>query len=208
MRPNRVQWSVVGAELAQVLDAPTATRLMEETGIGALPDLLPAGPRTLADLQAELDPFVRLYGGLLPLLGRETALQVMRRIITRSGLVSHGDDARRQQSDPHDISLTSPPTGPVTLTWAELQAAFAEKMGFFSCQGTLEVYTPDELRFTITQCNWCEAMRAAGTPELTTFLCETDWLSMDGHPTHEFQRPTTIHDGDGRCDFRFIRRGN
>lgn len=206
MRPNRVQRSVVAEALGAVLPPAEVQQVLRETGTAELPEQLPAGRRSLADLQAELAPFVRLYRALQARLPQAGALDVMRRIITGSGLISLGNEAQRQAADPHDISLTSPPSGPVQLTAAQLQAAFAEKLAFFSCEGHLDVYTPDELRFTVTACNWCTAMQAAGTPELTAFICETDWLSMDGHPTHEFQRPTTIHAGDGHCDFRFIRR--
>lgn len=206
MRPHRIQRRIAAAEVAAVLGPEASAAALAESGIDRLPDELPSGPRPLAALQAELAPAVRLYEALLRRLPRESALAVLRRVIIRSGLVAHGDEAARQAADPHDISLTSPPPGPVTLSQAELQAAFAAQLAFFSCEGELHVYSPEELAFTITRCNWCTALANLGAPELTPFFCETDQLSMEGHPTHDFTRPHTIQAGDGYCDFRFKKR--
>ena len=68
----------------------------------------------------------------------------------------------------------------------------------------LDHYTPQSVRFFVTQCNWCEAMNRAGAPELIPIFCETDERFMDDHPTHKLVRPTAIGLGHSRCDFQFV----
>ncbi|MCL6554666.1 MAG: L-2-amino-thiazoline-4-carboxylic acid hydrolase, partial [Firmicutes bacterium] len=120
---------------------------------------------------------------------------------------SHARAAERQRTadDPDGpLNVTSPPPAGFTASPEALERRFATAMQFFSCEGQLLAYTPAEVRFHITSCNWVRAMERAGAPELIPFFCETDERFMDGHPTHRLVRPTAIGLGDDHCDFQFV----
>lgn len=208
MRPHRVQAAACNAVLSEALDAARAADLLAASGINRLPALLPEGPRDLAALAAELQPFVTLYRLLLATIDQPAALAIMRRVIIDAGRVSHAADAGGP--DMHDGSrplvLTSPPPPGFAATPDELAAGFEQAMRFFACSGELLAYNHELVHFRVTDCNWCRAMQAAGAPELITFFCETDERFMDDHPTHRLERATAIGLGDGCCDFRFVPR--
>lgn len=212
MRANRVQPAACRAVVTSVLGEQPAEQIMCETGIAELPELLPAGPRDLQALAHELGPFVKLYHALLEHTARDTALSIMRRAIIDSGLVSHaaeqatgGEDAPAIQ-EPEPLVLTSPPPVGFQAEPGALAEGFALAMRFFSCEGQLLAYTPEFVRFQVTDCNWCRAMEQAGTPELIPFFCETDERFMDEHPTHMLVRPEAIGIGHQCCDFQFVPR--
>lgn len=223
-RPHRVQKQVCRAAVADVLGPEAADAVLRETGIADLPETLPAAPRDLAALAAELQPFVALYRALLHRCDRQTALGIVRRAIVDSGLIGHAHAAR-----PHPggaaparppatapavvpagpgLTLTSPPPPGFQATPETLRAQFDLAMRYFSCEGRLLAYTPEYVRFHITQCNWVRAMEQAGAPELIPFFCETDERFMDRHPTHRLHRPTAIGLGDAYCDFQFVPRAD
>jgi hypothetical protein len=183
---------------------------MRAAGVANLPESLPAGPRDLAALTAELHPFVVVYRVLLQQCERECALAIMRVAIIDSGRTSHSAAQEAQTSltisPDQPLVLTSPPPPNFQALPENLQSGFDLAMQFFSCEGQLLSYTPDLVRFTITDCNWCRAMQQSGAPELIPFFCETDERFMDGHPTHQLIRPTAIGVGDDQCDFQFVRR--
>ncbi len=209
MRPHRCQPAACQAAISTVLGIVVAEQIMLDTGIATLPAELPNGPRDKAQLAAELQPFATLYRQLLHHTERETALAIMRRAIIDSGSVSHANSAANQPLElqaGEPLVLTSPPPPGFHASEQELIAGFNLAMDFFSCEGELLNYTPDLLRFTITDCNWCHAMHSEGTPELIPFFCETDERFMDGHPTHQLVRPTAIGLGNTCCDFQFVRR--
>jgi hypothetical protein len=209
-RANRFQSAACHSAITNVLGHTAADMILNAAGVANLPESLPTGPRDLAALTAELDPFVALYRVLLQHCERECALAIMRAAIIDSGRTSHGASQQAQAS--HDLLpdqplvLTSPPPHDFQASPEDLQSGFDLAMQFFSCEGQLLSYTPDLVRFTITDCNWCRAMQASGAPELIAFFCETDERFMDGHPTHQLIRPIAIGVGDDHCDFQFVRR--
>jgi len=212
-RPNRVQGSVCRRALADALGEAAAEAVIRETGIDQLPERLPLGPRDLDALGRELQPFVDLYRAVLARSDRETALRVARDAILESGRVSHAGDASAQREAVTSgapaasaMNLTSPPPQGFQASPEELERQFDEGMSYFSCRGRLLAYTPDYVRFHITDCNWVRAMQRAGAPELIPFFCETDERFMDGHPTHRLIRPTAIGLGDDHCDFQYVPR--
>jgi len=216
LRPHRVQKQACWSAVAQVLGQEAADALLRETGIAGLPDLLPDGPRDLTALSRELQPFVDLYRAVGARAGREAALAVARQAIVRSAIAGFAseDDALRREvagggrpAQPR-LNLTGPPPPGFRAAAEELGRRFAASMRFFSCEGELAEYTPGRVRFYITHCNWVRAMQQAGAPELAPFFCESDERFMDGHPTHRLERPTAIGLGDGRCEFRFVPRGD
>ncbi|MGH2405728.1 MAG: L-2-amino-thiazoline-4-carboxylic acid hydrolase [bacterium] len=212
-RPNRVQASVCRRAVVDALGEAAAEAVMRETGIDRLPESLPLGPRDLETLGRELQPFVDLYRVVLARSDRETALRVARYAILESGRVSHAGDASAQRkavtagtTAAAGLNLTSPPPPGFQASPEEIERQFDVGMSYFSCQGRLLAYTPDYVRFHITDCNWVRAMQRAGVPELIPFFCETDERFMDGHPTHRLVRPTAIGLGDDHCDFQYIPR--
>ncbi len=225
LRPNRVQKAVCREAVAGALGEQAAEAVLRETGIAGLPDMLPAGPRDLAALSEELQPFVDLYRAVLARTDRETALRVARRAIVESGVTSHAYDAVAQRQaaggrpamhqpiEPEEpaakgkgLNLTSPPPPGFQAGPEEVAQQFDVAMSYFSCQGKMLVYTPEYVRFHITGCNWVRAMQGAGAPELIPFFCETDERFMDHHPTHRLERPTAIGLGDDHCDFQYVPR--
>ncbi|MDR7554732.1 MAG: L-2-amino-thiazoline-4-carboxylic acid hydrolase [Armatimonadota bacterium] len=222
LRPHRVQKQVCRAAVADVLGPAVAEVVLQETGIADLPETLPAAPRDLAALAAELAPFVALYRALLHRCDRQTALRIVRRAIVESGLIGHAHAAQAPPEGPSaaqspraapaadpsgpGLSLTSPPPPGFHATPATLREQFDVAMRYFSCEGRLLAYTPEYVRFHVTRCNWVRAMEQAGVPELIPFFCETDERFMDRHPTHRLDRPTAIGLGDPYCDFQFVPR--
>jgi hypothetical protein len=211
LRPHRVQKAVCRRAVADALGEEIAEAALREAGIDRLPETLPAAPRDLQTLSAELEPFVALYRVVLARAGSDVALAVARRAIVESGRVAHADAAEAQRraaggEDDRDapLNVTSPPPPGFRADAAEVERRFALAMDFFSCEGQLLAYAPEEVRFHISACNWVRAMERAGTPELIPFFCETDERFMDGHPTHRLVRPEAIGLGNARCDFRFI----
>jgi hypothetical protein len=193
--------------VAEALGEAVAAVVVEETAIAGLPEWVAVGPRDLAALAAELDPFVRLYRVLLGRTDRATALAVARRAIVESGAVGHAHAAVAQRrGDQEGLNLTSPPPTGFQTSADELEHRFALAMRQFSCEGRLLAYTSETVHFHITDCNWCRAMQAAQAPELIDFFCETDERFMDHHPTHRLELPVTIGRGHAYCDFRFVRR--
>jgi L-2-amino-thiazoline-4-carboxylic acid hydrolase len=207
MRTNRFQVSVCLDILSAAFDPATARAMLESAHAMAIPATLPSGPRDLAALSRELQPFVDVYRALQLRVPHEQAIALIRQCIIDSGAVSHAatsESAPSAQSQP--LNLTSPPAPGFSLPPDELAARFDTAMQFFSCEGELEHYTPERVRFFVTECNWCEAMRRAKAPELIPIFCETDERFMDDHPTHKLIRPTAIGLGDKRCDFQFVAR--
>ncbi|MDR7545233.1 MAG: L-2-amino-thiazoline-4-carboxylic acid hydrolase [Armatimonadota bacterium] len=215
LRPHRVQKQACRAAVAAVLGEEAADELMLETGIAGLSDLLPDGPRDLAALSEELQPFVDLYRAVAARTGRDVALAAARQAIVRSAIVGFAseDEALRREvaggqrpAEPR-LNLTGPPPAGFRVAREELQRRFAASLRFFSCEGQLLEYTPERVRFSITDCNWVRAMQRAGAPELAAFFCESDERFADGHPTHRLERPTAIGLGHASCEFRFVPRG-
>ncbi len=209
MRTNRFQSTVCRDILTAEFDAERAEALLAETGANAPPALLPSGPRDLAALAAELQPFVDVYRALQQVVPQVRALALIRDCVIESGKVSHSGEAAPQapeQQDSPPLNLTSPPAPGFALPDDELERRFQSAMRFFSCEGELDHYTSQSVRFFVTQCNWCEAMNRANAPELIPIFCETDERFMDDHPTHKLARPTAIGLGHTRCDFQFVPR--
>lgn len=210
MRSNRFQSTICREILGRELGTERAEELLAETGANAPPALLPDGARDLAALAAELQPFVDVYRALQKVVTQDRALTLIRDCVIESGKVSHSADAVTPVNLAHEetppLNLTSPPAPGFALPADELERRFQTAMRYFSCEGELDHYTPKSVRFFVTQCNWCEAMTRAGTPELIPIFCETDERFMDDHPTHKLVRPTAIGLGHARCDFQFVRR--
>jgi hypothetical protein len=218
VRPHRVQKAACRRAVVHALGEAEADAVLQEAGVTGLPDELPAAPRDLDALGAELQPFVNLYHAVRARSGREVALVVARRAIVESGTVSHARAADTQREaagggrgaaagepdGPGPLNVTSPPPPGFAASPEVLQRGFESAMQFFSCEGRLLAYTPEDVRFHITACNWVRAMERAGVPELIPFFCETDERFMDGHSTHRLVRPTAIGLGDAYCDFQFI----
>lgn len=211
LRPNRVQKAVCREAVAAQLGVDAAEAVLAETGISGLPDHLPDGPRDLATLARELQPFVDLYRAVMTRAGNAVALSVARQCIVRSAAVGFSRDAEVQRDEVAGatervggLNLTSPPPPGFRASAEDLQRRFEVAMGFFSCEGRLIEYTPARVRFHVTGCNWVRAMQQAGAPELIRFFCESDERFMDGHPTHRLDRPTAIGLGDTHCDFQFV----
>ncbi len=206
-RPNRVQPRVCRQAVAEALGDDTAAAILQQAAIADLSEWAAVGPRDLQALSAELDPFVRLYRLLLQRTDRATALAIVRRAIVESGAVGHAHDAVAQRGAAEEgLNLTSPPHAGFQASPDELERAFTTAMRQFSCEGRLLAYTPDVVRFHVTDCNWCRAMEQAGAPELIEFFCETDERFMDYHPTHRLELAGTIGRGHPHCDFHFVRR--
>lgn len=213
MRPNRAQPEICRQAVAAALGAEIADAVLRETGIAELPVSLPSGPRDLDALQVELQPFVDLYRAVLARAGRDVALSVTRRAIIDCGITSHAASTMAQERvappaappNAHEpLNLTSPPAPGFRATPDEIQRGFDLAMEFFSCEGRLLSFAPDEVRFHVTGCNWVRAMERSGAPELIPFFCETDERFMDHHPTHRLVRPTAIGLGHTHCDFQFL----
>lgn len=215
MRPNRVQPAVCQRILTEALGQTTALHILHTAHIDELPMLLPSGPRDLPKLSHELQPFTDLYRALQAHVEQTVALQMIRRCIVDSGLVSHASDTDSNLQSPNSseitevqspqpLNLTSPPPEGFSMPPDELQRGFELAMQHFSCEGQLIEYSPQRVQFHITGCNWCKAMQDTGTPELIPFICETDERFMDDHPTHRLRRPTAIGLGDTHCDFQFV----
>jgi hypothetical protein len=207
-RPHRCQAAACRAALADAFGPAQAEEILAASGVAELPTSLPAGPRDLAALAAELRPFVALYRELLRRCDRATALAVARRAIIDSGVASHaaaeGSQAAQPLAPGEPLVLTSPPPPGFSAGAEALQAGFDLAMRSFSCSGELLAYTPELVHFTVTDCNWCRALSDEGAPELIAFFCETDERFMDGHPTHRLIRPGAIGLGSARCDFVFV----
>lgn len=207
-RPNRFQAQACQHILAEQLGPAIATSVLVAAGVADLPAVLPAGPRSRAQLTAELAAFVRLYHALQRTCNAATALALIRRCIIESGAVSHSEAAQSQASATlapgQPLNLTSPPVPGFNATPAQLKAGFELAMQFFACDGELLAYTPELVHFSVTHCHWCNAMHDLDAPELIPFFCETDERFMDGHPTHTLVRPSAIGLGDQCCDFRFV----
>ena len=209
MRTNRFQSTVCRSILSAELGAERAEALLIESGADMRPALLPSGPRDLAALSAELKPFVDVYRALQRSMPQARALALIRDCVIESGKDSHSSEATPQPEPAQEappLNLTSPPKPGFALPGQELERRFQTAMRFFSCEGELDHYTPQSVRFFVTQCNWCEAMKRASAPELIPIFCETDERFMDDHPTHKLVRPTAIGLGGKRCDFQFVPR--
>jgi hypothetical protein len=207
MRTNRFQARVCLNVLSAALGAEAALSLLTRIDALNIPERLPSGPRDLTALSHELQPFVDIYRALQKCVVQERAIALVRECIIDSGKVSHSTESEPAPADDsaQPLQLTSPPEPGFSLPPEQLEARFQTAMQFFSCEGELEIYTPERVRFFVTQCNWCDAMRRAQTPELIPIFCETDERFMDDHPTHKLARPTAIGLGDTRCDFHFVR---
>jgi hypothetical protein len=216
LRPHRVQRRVVQAVLSERWSPDEVADILDRSGIAALPEEIPAGPRDLDALMQELEPFVRLYRILQERLDTAGALALVRLAIVRSGLVSHASEPAAhavtieagagRSTEVRPLNLVTPPPPGFAMTQEALDRGFAAAMAHFSCEGRLLVYAPDEVRFSITMCHWCTVMERLAAPELIEFFCETDERFMDGHPTHELRLATTIGRGGQTCEFRFARR--
>src|SRR5262245_36438192 len=99
-RPHRCQLAPCRAALTDALGAALAEEILVAAGIAELPGRLPAGPRDLEALTAELRPFVALYRELLRRCDSTMALRVVRRAIIDSGMVSHGAAQDTQAARP------------------------------------------------------------------------------------------------------------
>ena len=64
----------------------------------------------------------------------------------------------------------------------------------------------DTFAFDIVNCLWYDTCSAYGCPELCTVFCDGDHYLYDDLSRTNFERTKTIATGDGRCDFRFIKR--
>jgi hypothetical protein len=105
LRPNRVQKAVCREVLAAALDPGTAEAVLDETGISGLPDLLPEGPRDLAALSRELQPFVHLYRAVLARAGQAAALSATRQAIIRSAAVGFSRAAEVQLAEVQGVEV-------------------------------------------------------------------------------------------------------
>jgi hypothetical protein len=125
-------------------------------------------------------------------LGRERALELVRRVITDLARQDGADLARR-------------------LGEASLEA-FAQSLDLWSEGGALEIdrleQSAQQLSFNVTRCRYAEMYHALGLPDLGASLsCQRDFALVQGfNPGIELTRTQTIMDGAPFCDFRFRTR--
>lgn len=134
-----------------------------------------------------------LIRGFIEAMGRDAALEVVRRVIS---------DLAREAGADLAASL-----GDASLS------AFAEVLDLWREGGALEIdlleRTPERLAFDVTRCRYAELYRALGLADLGGSLsCRRDFALVEGfNPAIELVRTQTLMDGASHCDFRFRARG-
>ena len=133
-----------------------------------------------------------LIRGFIEAMGRDAALEVVRRVITDLAREGGADLAQRLG----DASLSS----------------FAQALDLWREGGALEIdlleQSPERLAFNVTRCRYAEMYRALGLAELGGSLsCQRDFALVKGfNPEIELERTQTIMEGAPYCDFRFRSR--
>ncbi len=131
-------------------------------------------------------PLVR---GFIDAMGRDAALEVVRRVISDLAREGGADLAARLG----DASL----------------ATFAQVLDLWREGGALELdvleQTPERLSFNVTRCRYAEMYRSLGLEELGGSLsCCRDFALVEGFNTDiELERTQTLMEGATHCDFRF-----
>jgi hypothetical protein len=130
-----------------------------------------------------------LIHGFIETIGRDTALEVVRRVISDLARQGGADLATRLG----DASL---PT-------------FAQALDLWREGGALEIdlleQSAERLSFNVTRCRYAEMYRALGLDELGGSLsCQRDFALVEGfNPAIELERTQTLMEGAAYCDFRF-----
>ncbi len=131
-------------------------------------------------------PLVR---GFIDAMGRDAALEVVRRVI--SGLAREGGAELAAR------------LGNASL------ATFSQVLELWREGGALEIdvleQTDERLSFNVTRCRYAEMYRALGLEELGGSLsCCRDFALIQGfNPDIELDRTQTLMEGATHCDFRF-----
>jgi hypothetical protein len=135
-------------------------------------------------------PLVR---GFIDVMGRDAALEVVRRVISDLAREGGAELAARLG----DASL----------------ASFAQALESWREAGALEIdvleQTPERLSFNVTRCRYAEMYRALGLDDLGGSLsCRRDFALVEGfNPEIELERTQTLMEGATHCDFRFRAKG-
>ena len=122
-------------------------------------------------------------------MGRDAALEVVRRVITELARDGGSDLAARLG----DASLST----------------FAQALDLWREGGALEIdlleQTPERLSFNVTRCRYAELYKALGLADLGGSLsCQRDFALIEGfNPDIRLERTQTIMEGASHCDFRF-----
>lgn len=142
------------------------------------------------ELEAKIvGPLIR---GFIEKLGRDEALDVVRKVITDLARQGGADLAARLGS-------------------ASLEA-FSEALALWSEAGALEIDVLEQnaktLSFNVTRCRYAEMYRALGLADLGASLsCQRDFALIEGfNPDVELERTQTLMEGAPYCDFRFRAR--
>jgi hypothetical protein len=154
--------------------------------------ITPAQPTLLERREIEARIVGPLIRGFIEVMGRDAALEVVRRVI--------GDLARQGGAD-----LASR-LGDASLS------AFAQALDLWREGGALEIdvleQTAERLSFNVTRCRYAELYRDLGLADLGGSLsCQRDFALIEGfNPDVELERTQTIMEGAPYCDFRFRSR--
>jgi hypothetical protein len=130
-----------------------------------------------------------LIRGFIEAMGREPALEVVRKVISDLARESGSDLAARLG----DASLE----------------AFAHALSLWKEGGALEIDVLEQgaerLSFNVTRCRYAEMYRALGLADLGGSLsCRRDFALIEGfNPDIELERTQTLMEGAPYCDFRF-----
>ena len=130
-----------------------------------------------------------LIRGFIAAMGRDAALEVLRRVISDLAREGGADLAGRVG----DASLP----------------AFAQSLDLWREGGALEIdlleQSPERLSFNVTRCRYAEMYRALGLADLGGSLsCLRDFALIQGfNPEIELERTQTLMEGAAFCDFRF-----
>jgi L-2-amino-thiazoline-4-carboxylic acid hydrolase len=127
--------------------------------------------------------------GFVEAMGRDAALEVVRKVIT---------DLARDGG--HDLAAR---LGDASLS------TFARALDLWREGGALEIdlleQTPERLSFNVTRCRYAELYKALGLADLGGSLsCQRDFALVEGfNPAIRLERTQTIMEGASHCDFRF-----
>lgn len=70
------------------------------------------------------------------------------------------------------------------------------------------VATPNMFSFDIVDCLWYNTCIENDCPELCSIFCDTDYFFYGNLTKIGFEREHTIAQGDGKCDFCFLKKDN
>jgi L-2-amino-thiazoline-4-carboxylic acid hydrolase len=130
-----------------------------------------------------------LIHGFIDTMGRDAALEVVRKVISQLARQGGADLATRLG----DASLS----------------AFAQALDLWREGGALEIdlleQSAERLSFNVTRCRYAEMYRALGLADLGSSLsCQRDFSLIEGfNPAIRLTRTQTIMEGAPFCDFRF-----